>query len=85
MWTTGNSVHIKLVFQFHPYILQQRELSLHTNNLSHRTFCKMHKWMAQEVDPLQISSNSVSAFVSLIWVYKTTGHTSLFAEVSPFS
>lgn len=29
-----NSVHIKLVFQFHPCNLKEREFSVYTNNLS---------------------------------------------------
>jgi hypothetical protein len=79
MWTTGNSIYIKLVFQFHPYTLQKNKLSFYTNKLSHKTVCKMHKWMAQNMDPLQMSSNSVNKFVSLIWIYKITEYPLLFA------
>jgi hypothetical protein len=65
--TTGNS--IKLIFLFHSYVLQQRELSFYTKNLPRRTVCKMHKWTAQNVDLLQIASDSITALVSHIWFY----------------
>jgi hypothetical protein len=46
MSTIGNSVHKKLVLQFHAYILQQRKVSLYANNVSQRSVCKMNKSVA---------------------------------------
>jgi hypothetical protein len=80
MCAIGNSVHIKLVFQFHRYILQQMELPLYTNNLCHRTVCKVHKWMAYNVDSLQIPSDNVVALLSYVWPYCTIRHTSAFCK-----
>jgi hypothetical protein len=58
------------MFQFHSYILQQRELSFtHIKNLYHRTVRKMHNWMASKESPLQILSDSVAVLVSHIWFY----------------
>jgi hypothetical protein len=39
------------------------------NNLSQRTVCKMHKWMAYKVDPLSIPSDSIVTFLSYILFY----------------
>jgi hypothetical protein len=47
--SVGNSVISKLVLHLRPHILQQKELSLHTNNLSHWIICSMLKWMVPEV------------------------------------
>jgi hypothetical protein len=80
--TTGDSVHMNLAFQFQPYILQQRKLLLYINNLSQRTVCKMRKWIARKVDPLQIPSDSVVAFV--IYLILLNHKTPFFAEVLPF-
>jgi hypothetical protein len=66
MRTTGNFIHIKLVFYLKPHILKQRELTLYTNNLFHRTVCKVHKWVTQKVEPIQIPSDSTAALVSHI-------------------
>jgi hypothetical protein len=66
MRTIDNSIHTKLVFQFQPHILKQRELTIYTNNLSHRTVRKVHKWMAQKVDLIQIPSDNVVALVAHI-------------------
>jgi hypothetical protein len=67
-------MQIKLVFQFCPCIFQQRDLSLYANNLSHRTVCKMHKWMAWKVGALQIPSEGVIALfftLSVLLNHKT--------------
>jgi hypothetical protein len=58
--------HIKFVFQFDAYIYIKKERSLHTNSLSHRIICRVHKWMTSKVDPLQIPFDSIVALIPYI-------------------
>jgi hypothetical protein len=68
MCIVGNSVHTQFVFQAHPYTLLQRERSLYTNKLSHRTVCKAHTWMTLTADPLQIPADSTVALTLHMWL-----------------
>jgi hypothetical protein len=72
MCTTDNSVRnklIKLVLQFYPHIMQQRDFSLYTDNMSRRIVCKTHTRVTQEVDLLQIPSNGLATLVSNVRLY----------------
>jgi hypothetical protein len=60
------------------------ELSLYTDNLSHRTVCKMHTWMAEKVDPLQILSENVTALSSKILFYWKMEHAAFCTGVTIF-
>jgi hypothetical protein len=61
MCTIANTVHIKLVFQLHPYILHKMELSFYTNNLPDRTVSKLRKRMTWKVDSCQKNSPIASS------------------------
>jgi hypothetical protein len=72
MWTTDNSVHtklIKLVLQFYLHIMQQRDFSLYTDNMSRRIVCRTHTRVAQKVDLLQILSNGIATLISNVRLY----------------
>jgi hypothetical protein len=65
----GNSMFVKLVFLLHPQIQQRWKHSLHTNNVSQRTVCEMHKYIAWKMNTHHNPTDSVVVLVSLIRFY----------------